>query len=47
MSEDYVLTSVIDKGSKHAGPKAKEDIEYFLAKEGYHDLTLALPKGTY
>lgn len=45
MSEDYVLTSVIDKGSKHAGPKAKEDIEYFLAKDGYHDLTLALPKG--
>lgn len=39
----YVLTSNFCKGYNHAGPKAKEDINYFLEKEGYHPLVLKLP----
>ena len=39
----YVLTSIIDKDSKDAGPKAKNDIAYFLQKKGYQPLDLNLP----
>lgn len=40
---NYVLTSDIYKGYKHAGPKAKSDINYFLGEIGYQILDLNLP----
>ncbi|MCP0887606.1 galactofuranosyltransferase [Ligilactobacillus sp. WILCCON 0076] len=40
---NYVLSSVLDKNSKHAGPKAKVDIDEFLQEEGYQVLSLNLP----
>ena len=40
---NYVLTSDIYKGYKHAGPKAKADINHFLGEVGYQVLDLNLP----
>ncbi|WP_407455542.1 galactofuranosyltransferase [Ligilactobacillus aviarius] len=40
---NYVLTSDIYKGYKHAGPKAKADINQFLGEVGYQILDLDLP----
>ncbi|WP_290034064.1 galactofuranosyltransferase [Ligilactobacillus cholophilus] len=40
---NYVLTSDIYKGYKHAGPKAKADINKFLADDGWKILDLDLP----
>lgn len=40
---NYVLTSDIYKGYKHAGPKAKADINYFLKGSGWKILDLNLP----
>ena len=40
---NYVLTSDIYKGYKHAGPKAKSDINHFLGEVGYQILDLNLP----
>ncbi|MGX5377024.1 sugar transferase [Ligilactobacillus sp. LYQ135] len=40
---NYVLTSDIYKGYKHAGPKAKADINKFLGDAGWKILDLDLP----
>lgn len=40
---NYVLTSDIYKGYKHAGPKAKADINMFLKQAGWKILDLDLP----
>lgn len=43
MADKYILTSVIDKDSKNAGPKAKYDIDLILEQQGYQKLDLHLP----
>ena len=40
---NYVLTSDIYKGYKHAGPKAKADINQFIGEVGYQIVDLDLP----
>jgi hypothetical protein len=43
VTNKYILTSIIDKNNKDAGPKAKRDIDFFLSQEGYQKLDLNLP----